>query len=383
MTSTIAAPPGRASSPSPSESTGSAVPLPTGDAPRSVIRFDRVSKRFAGSGGAAVAALDDVSLEVRAGEVLGIIGRSGAGKSTLIRCINGLERPQAGSIVVDGVEVVGLNGAGLLPLRRRIGMIFQHFNLLSSRTVYGNVALPLELAGVPRAEIAARVERLLDLVGLADKRDVYPAKLSGGQKQRVGIARALATEPAILLCDEATSALDPETTRQILALLGDINRKLGLTIVLITHEMSVIRDLCDRVVVLESGRVVEEGAVIDVFVRPRSPVTSSLLQEVLPQLPDDLAARLSAEPGPGSQALLRLTFAGVGADAPVIAELARRLDVAASVVQGTVDHIKDAPFGVLVLALPAITPAPLDDIVAFLRARTSHVEVLGHVAPAH
>jgi D-methionine transport system ATP-binding protein len=364
-------------------SAGGTAATPTTAPAAPIIRFAGVSKKFTTAGGASVAALQDVTLEVRAGEVLGIIGRSGAGKSTLIRCINGLERPQAGSIVVDGIEVAGLDVAGLLPLRRRIGMIFQHFNLLSSRTVFGNVALPLELAGVPRAGIAARVERLLDLVGLADKRDVYPAKLSGGQKQRVGIARALATEPAILLCDEATSALDPETTRQILALLGDINRKLGLTIVLITHEMSVIRDLCDRVVVLDSGRVVEEGAVVDIFVRPQSPVTRSLLQEVLPQLPDDLATRLSPEPGPGSQALLRLTFAGAGADAPVIAELARRLDVAASVIQGTIDHIKDAPFGVLVLALPAITPVPLDDIVAFLRARTSHVEVLGHVAPAH
>lgn len=356
----------------------------TVEAPAPIIRFAGVSRNFAGtSGGADVAALSDVSLEVRRGEVLGIIGRSGAGKSTLIRCINGLERPQAGRIHVDEVEVTGLGNEGLIPLRRRIGMIFQHFNLLSSRTVFGNVALPLELAGMKRAEIAARVARLLDLVGLADKRDAYPAKLSGGQKQRVGIARALATEPAILLCDEATSALDPETTRQILALLGDINRKLGLTIVLITHEMSVIRDLCDRVVVLESGRIVEAGAVVDVFVAPRSAVTRSLLQEVLPQLPPDIAARLTPAPAPGSQALLRLTFAGTGADQPVIAELARRLDVAASVVQGTVDHIKGVPFGVLILALPAIAPVPLEKIVAFLQSRTSAVEVLGHVAPAH
>ncbi len=382
MTTSRPVPPLRLASvgePKPLEPAADPVP-----APAPIIRFAGVSKSFtSAAGGRPVTALAEVSLEVRRGEVLGIIGRSGAGKSTLIRCINGLERPQSGRIQVDEVEVTGLDNEGLIPLRRRIGMIFQHFNLLSSRTVSGNVALPLELAGMTRGDIVRRVARLLDLVGLADKRDAYPAKLSGGQKQRVGIARALATEPDILLCDEATSALDPETTRQILALLGDINRELGLTIVLITHEMSVIRDLCDRVVVLEAGRIVEEGAVVDTFVAPQSAVTRSLLQEVLPQLPADLAARLTPEPSPGSQALLRLTFAGAGADQPVIAELARRLDVAASVVQGTVDHIKATPFGVLILALPAITPVPLEQIVAFLKSRTSAVEVLGHVAPAH
>ncbi|QPC45294.1 methionine ABC transporter ATP-binding protein [Kaustia mangrovi] len=347
-----------------------------------MIGLSGLRKSF-GKQNETVAALDDVSLAVRPGEILGIIGRSGAGKSTLLRCINGLERPDTGAVLIDGEDVTRYGASELLALRRTIGMIFQHFNLLSSRTVFGNVALPLELAGVPRARIEERVARLLDLVGLADKRDAYPAKLSGGQKQRVGIARALATEPRILLCDEATSALDPETTRQILALLADINTKLGLTIVLITHEMSVVRDLCDRMVVLERGRIVEEGPVAEIFAAPESAVTRSLLQEVMPDLPSALAERIEAEPRPGAQALIRLRFSGEGAGEPVIAELARRLDVAASVLHGTVEYIKRTPVGVLVIALPADLPRPLDEIVGFLGERAQSAELVGYVAPTH
>ena len=215
-----------------------------------MIEFHGVEKEFPGrGGGAAVKALDGIDLSVGRGEIFGIIGRSGAGKSTLIRVVNMLERPTSGRVVVDGVDMNALDNSGLRAARRGIGMIFQHFNLLSSRTVYDNVALPLELAGLKRSEIRAKVEPLLELVGLGDKRDRYPAELSGGQKQRVGIARALSSEPKVLLCDEATSALDPETTTSILRLLADINAKLGLTIVLITHEMAVIKEICHRVAV--------------------------------------------------------------------------------------------------------------------------------------
>jgi D-methionine transport system ATP-binding protein len=239
-----------------------------------MIRLVDVEKRFAGTGGAALAG---VSLDVVRGEVFGVIGQSGAGKSTLIRLINALERPSAGRVEVDGIDVASLAPAALRVLRRRIGMIFQNFGLLSSRTVAANVAFPLKLADVPRAERDAKVAALLDRVGLTDHAGKYPAQLSGGQKQRVGIARALATSPDILLCDEATSALDPETTRQVLGLLRDLNRDLGLTIVLITHEMEVVRTACDRVAVLERGQVVETGTVSDIFAAPNHPATRRML----------------------------------------------------------------------------------------------------------
>jgi D-methionine transport system ATP-binding protein len=224
-------------------------------------------------------ALRGIHLDVAAGEIVGVIGRSGAGKSTLIRCINLLETPTSGRVHVDGTDVTGLSKRALQLFRRQLGMVFQHFNLLSSRTVYDNIALPLELAGASKAEIAAAVEPLLPLVGLEDKRDRYPAELSGGQKQRVGIARALSSHPKVLLCDEVTSALDPETTRQILALLRDINRRLGLTMVVITHEMAVVKQLCDRVAVMDGGQIVEQGAVDGIFADPQHPTTQSLLAD--------------------------------------------------------------------------------------------------------
>jgi D-methionine transport system ATP-binding protein len=244
---------------------------PGGDTP--LLRLSGVSRRFG-----STAALHDVSFTLARGQVLGIIGRSGAGKSTLIRCLNGLERPDSGRIEIEGRDVSTLSESHWQKERRRIGMIFQHFNLLSSRTAIENVALPLKLAGVKRAERLRRAAELLDLVGLGDKADAYPAKLSGGQKQRVGIARALSSDPALLLCDEATSALDPETTVSILALLQKINRELGLTIVLITHEMNVARRIADRVLVLAAGRVVEEGPVQEVLRQPRAEETRILLR---------------------------------------------------------------------------------------------------------
>ena len=249
------------------------------------MTFENVSKVFASSTG-EVTALRDINLEIPAGGIFGIIGRSGAGKSSLLRTINRLERPSSGRVLVDGVDIGTLDTAALVALRRRIGMIFQHFNLLSAKTVYDNVALPLRVAGVRPAETHARVRELLELVGLQDKRDVYPSRLSGGQKQRVGIARALATGPEILLCDEATSALDPETTQSILALLQDINRKIGITVILITHEMSVIREIADQVLVLDQGRIAEVGPVWRVFGAPAHPTTRALLAPLTRPLRD-------------------------------------------------------------------------------------------------
>lgn len=237
-----------------------------------MITLENVSKIFYKKK-AAITALSDVSFRVDAGEVFGVIGSSGAGKSTLIRCINLLERPTGGRIIVDGMDLLSLTPRELTLARRDIGMIFQHFNLLSSRTVFGNVALPLELSGTPWPELQTRVRELLALVGLEQKAEDYPASLSGGQKQRVAIARTLASRPKVLLCDEATSALDPETTLSILALLRDINRQFGITILLITHDMNVVRAICDRVAVISEGRLVEEGAVREVFAQPKTELT--------------------------------------------------------------------------------------------------------------
>ena len=300
--------------------------------PSAAIRLDDVSKTFAARGrGPAVQALSGIDLSVAAGSILGVIGRSGAGKSTLIRLVNGLETPSSGRVIVDGTEVSALEERGLRALRRRVGMIFQHFNLLSSRTAYDNVALPLEIAGTPKAEIRTRVEPLLDLVGLTDKRDRYPAELSGGQKQRVGIARALATQPKVLLSDEATSALDPETTRSILDLL--------------THEMSVIRAIAREVAVLESGRIVEHGDVFDVFTRPQHPTTLSFLgAETGRDLPPYLRAHLRPEPTPGSAVALRIFFRGPHATDPVLSELSRELGLDLNILSGSVDEIAGRPF---------------------------------------
>ncbi len=258
------------------------------------------------------AAINGVSLSVARGEILGIIGRSGAGKSTLIRCVNGLEKPDSGSVRIEDHEITGLGEDALRPVRRRIGMVFQHFNLLSAKTVAENIVLPLKIAGKPKAERARRVAELLELVGLSDKAGHYPAQLSGGQKQRVGIARALAAEPAVLLSDEATSALDPETTQSILALLKDINTKLGLTILLITHEMEVIRRIADRVIVLDRGAIAEEGPVWKVFANPQSPVTRSMLQVLTPELPAIWRERLEKT---GDQAILKVKLSGAAAKA--------------------------------------------------------------------
>ena len=348
-----------------------------------MIQLDQVSKHYPPPkrGGPAVTALNEVSLTVEAGEIYGIIGRSGAGKSTLIRVVNQLEAPTSGRVLVDGVEISALSGAALRRERRGIGMIFQHFNLLSSRSVFDNVALPLELAGLSKAAIRAMVEPLLELVGLTDKRNRYPAELSGGQKQRVGIARALATEPKVLLCDEATSALDPETTRDVLRLIAEINRKLGLTVVLITHEMHVIKEICHKVAVLEAGRVIEQGSVFEVFTRPQHPTTRSFIGMVTGvDLPPALANQLQADPQPGGEAVLLIRFVGDSADQPILSRLARHHGIDANILSGRIDHIQGRPFGTLVVALP--NGETLGTALAFFQSHQLSVEVLGHVAPA-
>ena len=252
----------------------------------SVIAFEGVTKRFTGTRrGAEFVAVDDVSLSVARGSIVGVIGYSGAGKSTLVRLVNGLEKPTAGTVEVLGVDVGSASPAALRALRSRIGTIFQHFNLFNSRTVRGNVAYPLKVAGHPRADIDARVDQLLEFVGIRDKAEQYPRRLSGGQKQRVGIARAIATEPEVLLADEATSALDPQTTAEVLALLKRINRELGVTIVVITHQISIVHELCDHVVVMDGGRVVDSGETYRVFAHPRDALTERFVAAVTQGVP--------------------------------------------------------------------------------------------------
>jgi len=301
--------------------------------------------------------------------VFGIIGHSGAGKSTLLRLINRLEEPSGGRIVIDGVDVTALGADGLRKFRQQAGMIFQHFNLLSSKTVAANVGMPLKLAGVPAREIEQRVAALLERVGLKDHANKYPAQLSGGQKQRVGIARALATRPKILLCDEATSALDPQTTAAVLQLLAEINRELGLTIVLITHEMDVIRRVCDRVAVMDAGVIVEQGPVAEVFLHPQHATTKRFVQEAEHVDENDQRDDFAHVQG----RILRLTFIGESTYSPVLGQVARETGIDYSILAGRIDRIKDTPYGQLTLAL---TGGDIDAALARFEAADVHLEVL-------
>ena len=333
-----------------------------------MIEFQQASKVYPVNR-QQVTALHPLDLRIEAGEVFGIVGHSGAGKSTLIRLINRLEQASGGQVRVDGEDVMTLPADGLRALRRRIGMIFQHFNLLSSRTVAGNVAFPLELAGVPGQETAARVALLLERVGLADQATKYPAQLSGGQKQRVGIARALATGPKILLCDEATSALDPQTTASVLELLAGINRELGLTIVLITHEMDVVRRVCDRVAVLDAGRLVESGPVTEVFLHPAHPTTRRFVSEAEHVDEGELHLDFAGVPG----RVVRLTFVGSDTYRPLLGRIARETGVDYSILAGRVDRIKQTPYGQLTVALVG---GDVPAAVAGLQAANVHVREL-------
>ncbi|EJM42629.1 ABC-type metal ion transport system, ATPase component [Pseudomonas sp. GM33] len=315
----------------------------------------------------SVQALHDINLDIRRGEVFGIIGRSGAGKSSLLRSLNRLEQPSSGQVLIEGEDIVGFDRARLAGLRQRTGMIFQHFNLMASRTVGDNVGLPLRLAGIGRAERERRVDKLLQLVGLQDKRDAYPAQLSGGQKQRVGIARALVLQPDLLLCDEATSALDPQSSQAILALLRDINRRLGLTIVLITHEMEVIRDLCDRVVVLEQGRVVEQGDVWQVFGDPQHDVTRALLGTLQSAGHDVPSAQASAA------ILLDLHFTGASGHEPELSAIAALFGGRTHLVQGGIERIQGRALGRLRVRVEAASGA-VDALLQQARQIADRVE---------
>ncbi|NJL07233.1 MAG: methionine ABC transporter ATP-binding protein [Methylacidiphilales bacterium] len=346
-----------------------------------VIRLDRVGKVYRPRSDAApVTALDDVSIDVGAGEILGIIGRSGAGKSTLVRIVNALERPTSGRVSIDGVAISDLEESAARTARRTIGMVFQHFALLARRTAAANIALPLEIAGWPRRDIAARVNELLELVGLSAQRDRYPSELSGGQKQRVGIARALAIRPKVLLCDEATSALDPETTQQILALIARIRRELHLTVVLITHEMSVVKTIADRVAVLDRGRVVEQGSTFEVFAHPEHETTRNFVGSVTGALlSEDLRSRLVSEPIPGGRTVLRIVFTGPNADEPVLSRVTRLLGIDVNILAGQIEPIAGRSFGMLIVAVPG-DPVTVDAVRNALGRLNLSTEVLGHVA---
>lgn len=334
-------------------------------APSPVIRLRGLTRHFRNRQGSVTKALDGVSLDVAAGEIFGIVGRSGAGKSTLIRCVNLLERPSEGEVLVFGEDLLTLDDAALRQRRRGIGMVFQHFNLLSSRTVAGNVAFPLEVAGMPKAERDARVAEVLALVGLAQKAEAYPAQLSGGQKQRVGIARALAPRPRILLCDEATSALDPETTHDILQLIRSLRDKLDLTVLLITHEMAVVKEICDRVAVMEAGQVLEQGRVFEVFTRPAHATTRSFVAGTIGHsVPPGTVARLPAPRDGEEKRLLQVLFAGPNSTRAVISEASRRFGIDLDIISGRIDEIAGEPFGLMALAAYG-APPKLDEAVAW------------------
>ena len=345
----------------------------------SMITLSSVKKSYKSAEG-EVTALKGVDLSIERGEIYGIIGLSGAGKSTLIRCINMLERPTEGKVIVDGKDLTTLSEADLREERKGIGMIFQHFNLLSSATVYDNVAFPLRLANADDETIRKKVEPLLALVGLADKAQQYPAQLSGGQKQRVGIARALAAGPKVLLSDEATSALDPQTTKSILQLIADINKKLGLTVVIITHEMQVIKDVCDKVAVIADGVIAEKGSVVDIFTKPQNPITREFVSTLLSNdLPINYREKeLLQAPVEGGELLLRLTFLGERADDPVIADVIRRFPIEVSILYGTLDQIQSLPYGRMIVGVKG-EQAEIDRALAYLDTRDLKKEVLGYV----
>ncbi|MGP4843088.1 methionine ABC transporter ATP-binding protein [Marinobacter sp. 1Y8] len=334
-----------------------------------MIELNQVHKAYEVDG-RAIPALKSTDLAIQNGEIFGIVGHSGAGKSTLVRLINMLERPSGGRIVVDGEDVTGYASDSLRAFRRKVGMIFQHFNLLSSKTVADNIAFPMKLAGIySREDIRSRVDELVKRVGLEDHAKKYPSQLSGGQKQRVGIARALACRPTILLCDEATSALDPQTTQSVLRLLADINRELGLTIVLITHEMDVVRRICDRVAVMDAGEIVETGPVADVFLHPQHPTTRDFVFESEHMDEREQQADFAHAEG----RILHLTFRGESTYKPLLGSIARQTGVDFSILSGRIDRIKDLPYGQLTLSLVG---GDLEAAVAALDAADVHVEVL-------
>ena len=317
-----------------------------------MIKLENISKTFQ-INGQSVEAVKDVTLEIRQGEIFGIIGFSGAGKSTLVRCINLLEKPEKGRVIINSEDISHYEGKKLRQIRQRIGMIFQHFNLMPFRTVFENIELPLKLTELTASERSQKIKKLLDLVGLSDKAQSYPSELSGGQKQRVAIARALANDPKVLLCDEATSALDPQTTHSILQLLKEVNARLGITLVVITHQMEVIKEICDRVAVMQKGVVVEEGNIVDVFSAPQAPITKSFIQaadnfEAFSDLIKLNSAITGIKP---SQPVWFLTYRGAVAGEPLMSELYRRFEVKANIIYGNIDYFKECIVGKLGVAI--------------------------------
>ncbi|WP_283602780.1 methionine ABC transporter ATP-binding protein [Serratia proteamaculans] len=340
-----------------------------------MIVLSNVCKTFDSAQGRVIA-VDDVNLAVEAGQIYGIIGYSGAGKSTLIRLLNGLETPTSGSIQVDGFDIAAAKSDQLRQARLKISMVFQHFNLLWSRTVSQNIAFSMQIAGVPKAQIKPRVAELVTLVSLQGREEAYPSQLSGGQKQRVGIARALANNPGVLLCDEATSALDPQTTDSILDLLLDINRKLNLTIVLITHEMHVVRKICHRVAVMENGRIVEEGPVIDVFTRPQQPITQQFVKQVSQyQETEESFNPLLAQHLPG--AIFKLTFVGVQTHQAVISDVILRYKVSINILHGKITQTLNGSFGELYIHADG-NDLQIDSMLKLLKEQQIAAEVIKH-----
>jgi D-methionine transport system ATP-binding protein len=343
-----------------------------------MIEIKQLSKIYPSKTG-PFAALSDINLTIKPGEIFGVIGKSGAGKSSLIRCVNLLERPTQGSVCIDGRDLTQLPPAKLRAVRRRMGMIFQHFNLLSHRTVIENVGLPLELAGKDRRTIEKEALPLLELVGLLDKRHAYPSQLSGGQKQRVAIARALSTRPAVLLCDEMTSALDPETTRSILELIQSINEQLRLSILLITHEMTVIKTIADQVAVLDQGRIIEQADVFLLFTQPKTAVTRSFIRLTLPlELPLALMNKVQPLPFPNCAAIWRVAFTGPIAAEPVISDLLRNTSIHLTILQANLEVIRHQHLGVMIVAVEG-NANELTTAYQYLQDRGLNVEVIGYV----
>ena len=348
-----------------------------------MIEFTHVSKDF-GSGEKMVRAVRDVSLTIQDGEIFGIIGFSGAGKSTLVRCINLLERPTNGTVVVDGKEMTALSPKELRLARRKIGMIFQHFNLMPSRTVFGNVAYPLQGQGLSKQAIQNKVRKLLKLVDIADKETAYPSQLSGGQKQRVAIARALANDPKVLLCDEATSALDPQTTKAILTLLKDLNQKLNLTIVMITHEMAVVKEICDHVAIMEHGQVVEQGEVFSLFAAPKQPITQNFIRttsnlQKIEELIAEGSPVVQLQPG---EVIVRLSYIQKNVSEPLISTLSQRFQISLNIIFADIEIVQDAPIGGTVAILSG-EREQITKAMEYLIEKNVGVEVLKDARVTH
>ncbi|WP_246946105.1 methionine ABC transporter ATP-binding protein [Bacillus pinisoli] len=338
-----------------------------------MITLKDVKKVFSSKSG-KVTAVNGINLEIKKGEIFGVIGYSGAGKSTLIRMFNQLEKPTEGSVMVDGRDMAKIQGKELRLARQETGMIFQHFNLLWSRTVRENIAFPLEIAGVRKAEQQKRVDELIELVGLKGRADAYPSELSGGQKQRVGIARALANNPKVLLCDEATSALDPQTTDSILELLVDINERLGLTIILITHEMHVIRKICHRVAVMENGRVVEQGDVLTVFRNPKEEITKRFVGQLTEPEETQETAESLLEKYPNGK-VIQLTFVGEETEQPLITNVIRKFNITVNILQGKIAHLQTGSYGTLFVHVDGVDEE-IEKAIDYVRNQAVEVEVI-------